>query len=399
MSNPTRHPRSLISLISLISLACVALACASHASAQTAVTPNSGVAATGASSVPSASSVVGRDTQPAGAATQHASDADTPSATADGATEAGPTTPLGIGLEGLPYPAPVSLLPLVNAGQDVRTAYMDIAARGQPNGRTIVLLHGKNFGGFYWRRVIDVLSAQGFRVVVPDQIGFGRSSKPDLAYSFDLLAANTIALLDHLRLGSVIVLGHSMGGMLAIHLASSYPDRVQRLVLEDPIGLEDYRQHIPPQTIEARYAAQLKETPQAYRDYVAGYFAGPSQAIDWLAEPYIRLKRSAEYPRFAKASALTSQMIYQQPVLASLPRIKAPTLLIVGGKDRTAPGKAQASAAERGKLGQMPQLTRDAARAIPNARVVEIPDTGHIPHIESPEAFDRAVTAFLAPGH
>src|SRR5712672_3333425 len=94
--------------------------------------------------------------------------------------------PYGIGLEGFAYPYPVNLLPLVNDGEQVRMAYMDVAA-AQPNGRTVVLLHGRNFPSSYWAPVISTLSKTGYRVVVPDQIGFGKSSKPSVDLHFDTL--------------------------------------------------------------------------------------------------------------------------------------------------------------------------------------------------------------------
>ena len=157
--------------------------------------------------------------------------------------------PLGIGIEGWPYPHPVHMFAVVNGGQPLRMAYMDVAPTVGANGRTAVLLHGKNFSSDYWSEVIADLAGLGYRVVVPDQIGFNKSSKPDLDYSFDELSANTLALLDRLGVaGPIDLVGHSTGGMLAVRFALLHPERVRRLVLEDPIGLEDYRANIPPQT-------------------------------------------------------------------------------------------------------------------------------------------------------
>ena len=81
--------------------------------------------------------------------------------------------PTSITLEDVPYPHPVHFMPLTLYGTDVRMAYMDVPAARQPNGHTVVLLHGMNFYGEYWKGTIDVLRNEGFRVVVPDQIGFG----------------------------------------------------------------------------------------------------------------------------------------------------------------------------------------------------------------------------------
>ena len=77
-----------------------------------------------------------------------------------------------------PYPYPSKYLDIRVYTQDVRMAYMDVAPQGAANGHTVVLLHGNNFGGFYFKPVIDGLTKEGFRVIVPDQIGYGKSSKP-----------------------------------------------------------------------------------------------------------------------------------------------------------------------------------------------------------------------------
>jgi pimeloyl-ACP methyl ester carboxylesterase len=96
--------------------------------------------------------------------------------------------PVGIGLEGIEYPYPVHYLDLTIEGQPLRMAYMDVAPAATPNGKTVVLLHGKSFSGDYWAHTIATLTGQGYRVIAPDQIGFGKSSKPDIRYHFDLLA-------------------------------------------------------------------------------------------------------------------------------------------------------------------------------------------------------------------
>src|SRR6201982_3841395 len=153
--------------------------------------------------------------------------------------------PYGIGLEGYPYPYPVNMLPLVNDGEELRMAYMDVAP-AQGNGRVVVLLHGRNSPASSWAPVIKTLSGAGYRVVVPDQVGFGKSSKPQGDLHFDDLARNTIALLDHLQIAKADIVAHSMGAVLAVRMPRAYPDRVNHLVLTAPIGLEDYRLYVPP---------------------------------------------------------------------------------------------------------------------------------------------------------
>ena len=125
-------------------------------------------------------------------------------------------------------------------------AYMDVAPKGDANGRTVVLLHGRNFPSSYWQGAIEALSGAGYRVIVPDQIGFNKSSKPAFDLHFDQLARNTKALLDELKADKVSLIGHSTGGMVSVRFARMYPELVDRMVLVAPIGLEDYRLYVPP---------------------------------------------------------------------------------------------------------------------------------------------------------
>jgi pimeloyl-ACP methyl ester carboxylesterase len=275
-------------------------------------------------------------------------------------------------------------------------AYMDVAAQGASNGRTVVLMHGKNFGGYYWAGVARALSEAGFRVVIPDQIGWGRSSKPDVHYSFDLLAANTAKVLDTLGIRQAAVVGHSMGGVLAVRFALLYPERVTQLVLEDPLGMEDYRAG-PPQSDDELYRNELHNTdPARIRAFFARYFVHPNPEVYGpLAEVPIRVALSGEYARWARASALAYQMIYQQPVRYEYRLLKPPVLFVVGDKDRTTILAASAPAELREKMGHIVELAQQAAKEIGHASVVVVPDCGHIPHIEHPEVFYKALLGFL----
>src|SRR5262245_47678943 len=143
--------------------------------------------------------------------------------------------PGSINCEECPYPYPSSYLTLTLYGQDVRMAYMDVEPLGTPNGHTVVLLHGNNFAGFYFGGPVDALRKAGFRVVVPDQIGYGRSSKPIIPYSLNDMARNTRAILQRLQIEKAMVVGHSMGGMLATRFSTQYPAMVERLVIYNPI--------------------------------------------------------------------------------------------------------------------------------------------------------------------
>jgi pimeloyl-ACP methyl ester carboxylesterase len=305
---------------------------------------------------------------------------------------------LGICLEEYQYPYPVRFLPLSNDLRPLKMAYMDIAPKGEPNGKTVILFHGKAFGCYYFHNVIEALIGAGYRVVAPDQIGWGKSPKPDMHYSFQLLAANTAALLDHLRVGGVAVLGHSTGGMTAVRFALMNPNRVTHVGLEDPLGLADYRIGIPPQSEETLYEHELNWTdPAVIHDYVKAYFVHPDPKVfEPLADVLVRVTLSPDYPLWARSAALTFQMIYQQPVRHEYQLIAPPTLLIVGAEDHVVPLGQYASPEEAARLGDFVELSSAAAHDIPRATRVVVPECGHIPHLEVPEQFLGALLPFLA---
>jgi pimeloyl-ACP methyl ester carboxylesterase len=304
-------------------------------------------------------------------------------------------TPLSISLEGYPYPYPVAFFDLHQEGQDLRMAYMDAKPVGQGNGKTVVLLHGKNFPASYWRDTISLLVTHGFRVIAPDQIGFGKSSKADLHYSFHQLANNTKKLLEHLGVEKAVIVGHSMGGMLATRFALMYPRATAHLVLVDPIGLEDYRLFVPWIPLAQAYENEFKATPESIRKFYKNYFVNWRPEYGEYAEIAARQRLSGDYPLLALVSALTYQMIYKQPVCYEFPHIKAKTLVIVGQGDRTVVGKARVPKELLSKVGQYPELGKRTAKAIPGAKLVEIPNAGHLPMFEAKEAFQQALLSFL----
>jgi pimeloyl-ACP methyl ester carboxylesterase len=313
------------------------------------------------------------------------------------AAEPAPREPYGIDLEGFAYPYPVNLLPLVNDGEQLRMAYMDVGATGEPNGRTAVLLHGRNFPSSYWAPVIKTLADHGFRVVVPDQIGFGKSSKPTGELHFDTLARNTVALLDHLHIDKADIVAHSMGGMLAVRIARAYPDRVNHLVLTAPIGLEDYRLYVPPTPTEKIMETEDKLTADGYRKQLENNYALklPPEQVTPFIESRFNIKGSADYPRWLRAFVSSGQMIYREPVVHEIPLVSQPTLFIMGADDHNAPGRPLAPQSVRSKMGQNADLAKSLAELMPDAHAEVIPNTGHLVFLEAREKYDELLLGFL----
>jgi pimeloyl-ACP methyl ester carboxylesterase len=304
-------------------------------------------------------------------------------------------------LEGFDYPYPVKYFNFRSQRQDLRMAYMDVAPNAKTaNGKTAVLLHGKNYCAATWAPTIAVLSKAGYRVIAVDQIGFCKSTKPaSYQFTFAQLARNTNDLLQSLHIDHATLVGHSTGGMLGIRYSLTYPRQVDQLVLVDPIGLEDWRaKGVPPVSVDQWYARELKTSASGIRKYEQStYFAGQwrpeyEPSVQMLAGMY----RGPQRELVAWNSALLYDMILNQPVFYELPQLNVPVLLMVGDKDTTAIAKDFAPENLRGSLGNYPKLAKQAAAAIPHAQLMEFPDAGHAPQMQDPDAFHAALLKGMA---
>ncbi len=301
---------------------------------------------------------------------------------------------LDINLSTIKYPYEVHFLELNVQNQILKMAYMDILPE-KPNSKNIVLFHGKNFNGAYWETTIRELSKNGYRVIVPDQIGFGKSSKPlQFQYSFQQLALNTKVLLDSLKIGKTAILGHSMGGMLATRFVLMYPETAERLILENPIGLEDYKQMVPYKPVDWWYKNELAQNYEKIKQYQLKFYYDNNwkPAYDQWVNLLAGWTLNKDYPLIAWNAALTFDMIFTQPVVQEFPLVECPTLLIIGTRDRTALGKALASPEMQKTMGLYNKLGKITQQKIPHSRLVELDNVGHLPHIE---AFDRFIEPLL----
>jgi len=303
-------------------------------------------------------------------------------------------------LEGYTYPFPVAHYRFQSQGVAMDMAYMDVVP-ATPNGHTVVLLHGKNFCAATWEGSIKALSGAGYRVIAPDQIGWCKSTKPEhYQYTFEQLAANTHALLEQLGIAKAIVMGHSTGGMLAIRYGLLFPAATERLVLVDPLGLEDWRaKGVPWQSLDAQFETQLKTTADSIRDYERVTYYANSWKPEY--EPWVQMLagmyRGPGKRVVAWNSALTYDMIYTQPVFFEFENLKMPVLLMIGDKDTTAPGKQFAPRELRAQLGHYPDLAKAAVARMKQAQLIEFPDLGHSPQIQDPAGFHQALLAALRP--
>jgi pimeloyl-ACP methyl ester carboxylesterase len=305
--------------------------------------------------------------------------------------------PLGVDLERFDYPWPVETMAIRIGESEGRMAFMDLRP-DTPNGQSVLLLHGKNFCGATWESTASALLGAGYRVLIPDQVGFCKSSKPkDAQYTFAMMANFTRQLMEEREIQDAIIIGHSTGGMLAMHFALMHPDAVSRLVLVNPLGLTDRMAEGVPYVPLSRLIEQERRTSyDSIRQYQLNtYYHGEWEPrydrwVRMLAGQY------ASGDAVAHAQAKTSEMILTQPVSQHLERLTMPVTLMIGMLDTTTFGKGQAPEHVRAQLRPVPALAPAAVARMPNARLVAFPDLGHSPQVEAPAVFERRLLEILA---
>ncbi len=219
-------------------------------------------------------------------------------------------------LQGFDYPYTLQHYAFESQGKSLQMGYLDVAANGKANGRTVVLMHGKNFCAATWESSIKALSDAGYRVVAPDQIGFCTSSKPEhYQYSFQQLANNTHDLLTRIGVKEAVIMGHSTGGMLATRYALMFPEDTERLAMVNPIGLEDWKAlGVPYRSVDQWFERESKVTAEGIRNYErTTYYGGRwKPEYDRWVDMLAGLNKGPGHTLVAWNSALIYDMIFTQ---------------------------------------------------------------------------------------
>lgn len=277
---------------------------------------------------------------------------------------------------------------LVEVEPDVRLHVVDA---GPADGPLVILLHGFPEFWYGWRRQIGALAAAGFRVLAPDQRGYGASDKPPGigAYTTDRLAADVLRLADWAGRPTFSVVGHDWGGIVAWWVALTAPDRVARLAILNaphPATVRDYALRHPTQAARSWYvlAFQIPGLPE--RMIRARGFRMAERALTGTSRRgTFDADDLAQYrAAWARPGALTAMLNWYRALRRGLRppalRVRPPTLILWGDRDRFL---------EQG-------LADDAARLCDDARVVHMEKASHWIQHEEAERVNRELTAFLA---
>ncbi len=276
--------------------------------------------------------------------------------------------------------------------QSLQMAYIYLEAK--PGKPVVTLLHGKNFNADYWTTTARYLQEKGYGVLIPDQIGFGKSSKPaNYQYSFAALAHHTRGLMASLDIKKSIVIGHSMGGMLASRFALMYPQLTQQLILVNPIGLENYLQYVEYRDTDFFYKLEMAKTAEKIKRYQQNnYYDGNwSKEYEALTHFMIGQIQGPDKELIAWVNAQTYDMVFTQPVITEFKNLSVPVSLIIGTRDRTGPGRHWKKPGVDYELGRYDRLGKEAAGFIADVELYELSDLGHLPQIEDFERFKNVL--------
>ncbi|CAM3752313.1 MULTISPECIES: alpha/beta fold hydrolase [Pseudoalteromonas] len=294
------------------------------------------------------------------------------------------------------YDFDISYFDVASQGLALKMAYIYLPAKGDKP--IVTLMHGKNFNAHYWTTTANHLQKLGYGVLIPDQIGFGKSSKPtNYQYSFAALAHHTHALMASLKIEKSIVLGHSMGGMLASRFALMYPSVTTKLILLNPIGLENYLDYVDYKDTDFFYKSELAKTPAGVKKYQQkNYYDGNwNSQFEALTHFITGQIQGPDKEQVAWVNAKTYDMIFTQPVITEFSNFTMPVKLIIGTRDRTGPGRNWKKQGVDYELGRYDKLGKSAAALIPNAQLFELENLGHLPHIEDFERFKAVFSKAL----
>jgi pimeloyl-ACP methyl ester carboxylesterase len=243
--------------------------------------------------------------------------------------------------------------------------------RDTGQGPTVILLHGLGGDGSRWTSTTAALAGE-FRVIALDQIGFGASDKPLVNYNHALLAEFLVEFMRTIDVPKASIIGHSMGAFVGTQVAVHHPEKLDRLVLVDGGSLETPPR--PPHLVRIQNGTTLAET----REYFELMFYDKSRVTEQVVRDNYMRRLRAGYTITRMQEARTNGVGFVTKDQAVT--IKAPTLIVWGKFDALLP----------------PSDGELLDRVIPNSRLVILQKTGHIPQVEQPDEFNRALHDFLS---
>lgn len=250
--------------------------------------------------------------------------------------------------------------------------------------KTLVLVHGLASNGGFWRYNIGEL-AKEFRVIAVDLPGYGKSQKDVYPYTMSFYADIVSGLVTQLGLGTIVYVGHSMGGQIGIHFSFRHKEQLERLILAAPAGLEPFSRGDGDWLKSVMTIDFVKKTPEdRIRANLAMNFYNYTDRYEWMVEERARMAKGADFEDFCYAVVRSVHGMLDEPTTKRLKDISVPSHLIFGERDGLIPNPILHG-------GEARDVAKIGTDAIPGVTLQFIPEAGHMLQIEKPEEFNSIV--------
>lgn len=270
---------------------------------------------------------------------------------------------------------------------EMRLAYVD----SDPSSTKPVLLfvHGLSSYLGFWEYQIPAFTTD-YRVIAIDLPGYGASDRPDAAYTPPWFAQVLTGFMDELKVPSAVVIGHSMGGQVALTLALDAPERVDALVLAAPAGFETFQPGHAAWMKEYWHESRALDTPEenVRTNMTRMVFNHYDPGVERLIEERVRIGRHESFNGTAVAVSRSVAGMVDYPVKDRLHEISLPTLIVFGTADRMIPNPVFNG-------GRTRTVAQAGQQAIPGSELLMIKGAGHTVYHDAPETFNRGMAEFL----
>tara|TARA_R110002012_G_scaffold263456_2_gene446547 strand:+ start:212735 stop:213676 length:942 start_codon:yes stop_codon:yes gene_type:complete len=267
---------------------------------------------------------------------------------------------------------------------------VEIKYMKEGNGKkTLLFVHGLSSNSEAWAKNIETLRKH-YTCIALDLPGYGKSSKPDVAYTPTYFAEVVHQFIGQLDLKNIVLIGHSMGGQASIKLALNYPDVIKKLILVAPAGLEQFT---APNAafMKAFFTLEsVKNTPDAQieKNYALNFYKQPED-VHQMINDRKQIKEALDFEAHCQAIVRSISGMLDEPVSANLEDISQSTLVIFGDQDMLIPNRYF-----------NPDLTIEAVgeialEKIPTVKLELIKDAGHFVHYEKPKEVNLRIQQFI----
>lgn len=254
---------------------------------------------------------------------------------------------------------------------------------------TLVFIHGLSSNLEAWKKNILELK-EDYRCVAVDLPGYGKSSRNLSSYSLSDYAYFLTCFIEKKKLENVVLVGHSMGGQIAIHAVLSSPELFEKLILIAPAGIETFT----PQeaaTLKSSYTPAMvvnSTQDQILANYKLNFHTFPRDA-EFMVEDRINMKGAADFPDFAKMVVNNVYAMLDEPVFDRLEELSIPVMIIYGKNDLLIPNMFFHPNQT------IESLVKDVEGKISDLQVNIINEAGHFVNFEKPEEVNTEITKFL----